>query len=113
MGSRLPKHARKDRALVLRDKALNLVQSKGKLSPLLTGKTVLFKTLTYQSGYLKIHYRSPFQPIPDDAAMMPYGLDVYWPKKVLVIEWNDTGEVRIAGFRRGDWEAKLIALVSP
>jgi hypothetical protein len=48
MHSRLPKHARKDRALKLRDKALKLVQSKGKLSPLLTGKRVLFKTLTYQ-----------------------------------------------------------------
>jgi hypothetical protein len=43
---------------------------------------------------------------------VPYGLDVYWPKKVLVIEWNDAGEVRIVGFRRGEWEGKLIALAS-
>ena len=112
MHSRLPKHARKDRALKLRDKALKLVQSKGKLSPLLTGKRVLFKTLTYQSGYLQIHYRSPFEPLPDDAEIAPYGLDVYWPKKVLVIEWNDAGEVRIVEFRRGEWEGKLIALAS-
>ncbi len=108
MPSRLPKHVRKDRALVLRDKALKLVQSKGKLSPLLTGKTVLFKTLTYQSGYLKIHYRSPFGTIPDDTAMMPYGLDLYWPKKVLVIEWNDAGGVRIVGFRRGGGKPSLL-----
>ncbi len=110
MLNRPSKHARRDRALKLRDTALKLVRSKGKLSPLLTGKTVLFKTLTYESGFLKIHYRSPYAPIPDGAATMPYGLDVYWPKKVLVIEWNDTGEVHIVGFRRGEWETKLMAL---
>jgi hypothetical protein len=65
MHSRLPKQARTDRALKLRDVALKLV--KGKLSPLLTGKKVLFKTLTYQSDYLQIHYHSPFEPIPNDA----------------------------------------------
>jgi len=30
---------------------------------------------------------------------------------VLVIEWNDAGEVRVVGFRRGEWEGKLIALL--
>jgi hypothetical protein len=110
MHSRLPKHVRRDRALKLRDIALKLVQTKGKLSPLLTGKAVLFKTLTYHSGYLEIQYRSPYASVPDGAAIMPYGLDVYWPKKVLVIEWNDAGEVHIVGFRRGEWEAKLMAL---
>ncbi len=95
---------------MLRDKALKLVQTKGKLSPLLTGKTVLFKTLTYQNGLLQIQYRSPYAHVPDGGATMPYGLDVYWPKKVLVIEWGDAGEVHIVGFRRGEWEAKLLAL---
>ena len=69
MHSRLPKHARKDRALKLRDKALKLVQSKG--GSRCSRNRVLFKTLTYQSGYLQIHYRSPFEPLPDDAEILP------------------------------------------
>jgi hypothetical protein len=105
------KLTKKDRAIKLRDKALKVVRSKGQLSPLLTGKTVVFKTLTYHSGYLQIHYRAPFEPI-HDRAIMPYGLDVYWPKKVLNIEWDDAGEVRVVGFRRGEWEGKLAALAA-
>jgi hypothetical protein len=106
------KLTKKERATKLRDEALRLVRSKGKLSPMLTGKTVLFKTLTYHNGDLQIHYRAPFEPIPNDEAIMPYGLDVYWPKKVLSIEWDDTGEVRIVGFRPGEWEGKLAALAA-
>jgi hypothetical protein len=102
---------KKQRAITLRDKALKLVRSKGKLSPLLTGKTVLFKTLTFQSGYIEIHYRSPFEPI-HDAFVMPYGLDVYWAKRVLVVEWDDAGEVHVVGFRPGEWEGKLTAFAA-
>src|ERR1700730_12157447 len=97
---------KKQRAITLRDKALKLVRSKGKLSPLLTGKTVLFKTLTFRSGYIQIHYRAPFEPT-HEAIVMPYGLDVYWPNKVLVVEWDDAGEVRVVGFRPGESEGKL------
>ena len=43
---------------------------------------------------------------------MPYGLDVYCPKKVLVVEWDDAGEVRVVGFRPGEWEGKLAALAA-
>ena len=105
------KSTKKQRAIKLRDKALKLVRSQGKLSPLLTGKTVLFKTLTFQSGYIENHYRAPFEPI-HDAVAMPTGLDVYWPNKVLAIEWNDAGEVHVVGFRPGEWEGKLAALAA-
>jgi len=105
------KPTKRQRAIKLRDKALKLVRSKGKLSPLLTGKTVLFKTLTFQSGYIEIHYRAPFEPT-HDAVVMPYGLDVYWPKKVLAVEWDDAGEVRVVGFRPGEWEGKLTTLAA-
>ena len=43
---------------------------------------------------------------------MPYGLDVYWPKKVLAVEWDDAGEVRVVGFRPGEWEGKLTTLAA-
>ena len=107
------KLTKKERAIKLRDKALKVVRSQGTLSPMLTGKTVLFKTLTYHSGKLHIHYRSPFKP--GDAAVaegLPYGLDVYWPNKVLCIEWDDAGSVRVVGFRPGEWEGKLAALTT-
>jgi hypothetical protein len=110
----LVKPTKKQRALKLRDKALKLVRSKGNLSPLLTGKTLLFKTLTYQSGYLQIHYRAPFEPAPkpSDAGTLLYGLDVYWPNKVLCIEWDGAGWVHVVGFRPGEWEGKLAALAA-
>ena len=83
--------------LKLRDKALKLVQSKGKLSPLLTGKRVLFKTLTYQSGYLQIHYRSPFGPLPDDAEIAPTGWMCIGQRKYSSSNGTKHGEVRIVG----------------
>jgi hypothetical protein len=107
------KLTKKERAIELRDKALKVVLSKGTLSPMLTGKTVPFKTLRYHSGDLHIHYRSPFKP--SDAAVvegLPYGLDVYWPNKVPCMEWDDAGSVRIVGFRPGEWEGKLAALTT-
>lgn len=107
------KLTKKERAIKLRDKALKLVRSKGTRSPILTGKTVLFQTLAYHNGDLHIHYRSPFKL--SDAAVaegLPYGLDVYWPNKVLAIEWDDAGSVRIVGFRPGEWESKLAALAA-
>ena len=74
---------------------------------------------------LHISYRTPFQRIPqaDDALKyraaqhsltipenLPYGLDVWAPKKVLNIEWDDHGKVELVSFRRGAWELELITL---
>ena len=40
-----------------------------------------------------------------------YGLDIWWGKgKVLNIEWNDGETIEIVSFRRGSWEAELLAL---
>ncbi len=102
----------RERAIRLRDTALKVVQSKGRLSPLLTGKKIVFKTMIYESGYAEIRYYTPYGPVAEATGVMPYALDVFWPKKVLVIEWNDAGDVRIVGFRRGDWEKKLLALTA-
>jgi len=106
------KLTKRDRAIKLRDKALKLVRSKGKLSPMLTGKTVLVKTLTYHSGDLQIEFRLPHEPIPRGSENPAYGLDVYWSKKVLCVEWDDAGSVRVIGFRPGEWEARLAALAA-
>jgi hypothetical protein len=75
-----------------------------------------------QTDGIEISYRTPFQP--DDqskqkylAALygiplrknLPYGLDIWAPKKVLNIEWNDRGKIELVSFRPGEWEAELIA----
>jgi len=41
--------------------------------------------------------------------MLPYGLDIWAPKKVMNIEWSDQGELAIVSFRRGAWEDELIS----
>jgi hypothetical protein len=45
-------------------------------------------------------------------ASLPYGLDLWSPKKVLCIEWNDQGTVALVSLRRGEWEAELMAAAS-
>jgi hypothetical protein len=40
---------------------------------------------------------------------LPYGLDVWAPKKVLNIEWDNSGNVALFSMRRGAWETELIA----
>ena len=37
-----------------------------------------------------------------------YGLDIWAPKKVLNIEWEESGDVVLVSFRRGEWEFELI-----
>ena len=118
------KLTKKARAIKLRDEALKMVRSKGTLSPILTGKKVVYQTLTYRSGDLQIYFRTPFQPLPKpsnaakhDAGVMgkpllPHSLDVSWPNKVLNIEWDDAGSVHVVGFRPGEWEGKLAALAA-
>jgi hypothetical protein len=41
---------------------------------------------------------------------LPYGLDVWAPKKVLNIEWDDKGNVTLVSLRPGAWETELITL---
>lgn len=44
-------------------------------------------------------------PVPRN---LPYGLDVWAPKKVLNIEWDDKGNIVIISLRPGAWETELI-----
>jgi hypothetical protein len=83
------------------------------------------KFLSARIGGLHISYRTPFQRMPqaDDALKyravqhgltvpqnLPYGLDVWAPKKVLNIEWDDKGNVALVSLRPGAWESELITL---
>jgi hypothetical protein len=72
-------------------------------------------------GDVAITYRTPFQPLPPLSQFMryqialyggkenlPYGLDIWFAhKKVLNVEWNDEGLIRIISYRPGEWEDQL------
>jgi hypothetical protein len=122
--------ANKERAMELRDIALAIVRARGSWEPIYLAKQpgrakqIIHRALSFKDGELSIAYRTPFQrlpPLPQRvkviAAMtnmpieeLPYGLDIWCPRKVLNIEWDAAGEVRIANFKRGKWELKLEAI---
>jgi hypothetical protein len=104
-------------ALTLRDAAVVIVKRYGKLEDCGAAKLLIARI-----GEIVISYRSPFQPLPklDEKSKyeiarlggrlnLSYGLDVWAPKKVLNIEWDDRGAFEVISFRRGDWESVLSA----
>jgi hypothetical protein len=107
------------RAIALRDAALIVVKRAGTWE---AGSSQI-KLLTARVGTLLIGYRTPFQRLPEAPEQMkyfaaqhgkpsleswPYGLDVWAPKKVMCIEWDDQGNVLLVSLRHGEWEAELI-----
>ena len=83
------------------------------------------KLLSARLDGLHILYHTPIQRIPqvDDALKyraaqlglkmpknLPYGLDVWAPKKVMNIEWDDQGNVALVSLRPGAWESQLMNL---
>ena len=105
------KLTKRAQAIKLRDKAIKVVRTKGKPSPVLTGKKVLLQTVTCRSGDLQIDYRIPYGPRDAAVAHSPHWLEIYCPNKVLCIEWDDAGSVRVVGFRPGAWEGRLDAAI--
>ena len=87
------------------------------------GKLRRHQMLGYNDDALSISFRTPFQRLPGlddrikywaavlgkDVSNLPYGLDIWAPRKVLNIEWDDHGRVEVVSYRAGDWEAKLRA----
>ncbi len=115
---------RLDNALRLRDAALRKLRAEGEFEEVRGFGPVL----SWDGSGLKIMCRTPFQKIPavrEDvkyiaAAMgrkpnLAYGLDIWVREgegkgKVLNIEWDEeSGEVHIAGFRRCEWEVRVLA----
>jgi hypothetical protein len=48
--------------------------------------------------------RLPKQKQPRVKAGLPYGLEVYAPKRVLDMVWDDAGAVELIGYDPGEWE---------
>ena len=130
MTDRMTKSAKLARALALREAALTVVGRTGVwesvgVAPGAARGSGDMKLLSARLGGLHISYRTPFQRIPQvgDALKyraaqlglkvsknLPYGLDVWAPKKVLNIEWDDTGNVALVSLHLGAWESQLISL---
>lgn len=117
---RIRKSNRLDAALRLRDSALSKLRSEGSFVD-----TNIGPYLTWTGQDLMMGLRTPFQKLPPvteeikyfaaktgkGPANLSYGLDIWVKKrKVLNIEWNDTGEIRLVSFRRGDWEQGVLNL---
>ena len=127
MNARLTKSTKLAYALVLRDTALTVLTRMGTWETVEVARgapgTRDMKVLSACLGNLHILYRTPFQRVsqPDDlmkyrAAQisptvpqtLPYGLDLWAPKKVLNIEWDDRGNAVLVSLRHGAWETELI-----
>jgi hypothetical protein len=114
---------RHTRVRELRDAAVALAQQFGAWEA--CGQ---YKALTARVGSLTIAYRTPFQRMPGPSdeikyfaslaslpgpLSLPYGIDAWAPKKVLNIEWNESGDEHVSGFRSGPWEADLLGQALP
>jgi len=96
------------RALALRDAALALLKRRGKWLTLAHTDPPM-KILTASVGqFREVMYRE-FTKVPLGGKNLLYGLDIWAPKKVLNVEWNDQGKFEVVAFHPGDWEEELIA----
>jgi hypothetical protein len=110
------------RAIVIRDKALNMLRNRGTWQTIRGPGAKSIRVLMYKATDLKMMHRTPFQRFgetPDYAKYLaalygsnrtynlPYALDVWSGKKVLNIEWADDGRVDLVSYKPGDWERAL------
>src|SRR5690242_19244808 len=113
---------RRECAIQLRDLAVAIVRHRGSWYSWAGKRGNEFRSLQYRADELCIAYRTPFQPppsVPDYIKYMaaaydlgaprnlPYGIDVWSPRKVLNIEWEDGGEIRVVSYRPGQWEEHI------
>ena len=109
--------SRLKRALATRDAALALLRLKGEW---MARGDIPF--LMMMEPELTLALRTPFQRLPKESerakymraleggrTSLPYGLEIWAPKKVLNIEWNDVGSVELIGYEPGEWEWRIKA----
>lgn len=97
----------------MRDAALYLVRAKGKLGPF--WQDADWPVLQHIDGGWMIAYRGPELGGKTPTAEWRFNLNIWqcdapWRGKVLNIAWQEDGTVRLISFRRGDWEAQLLAM---
>ena len=111
------------RALAIRDHLLPLIRVRGAMEGI-GGSGV--RTTMWEAGRFAFALRSPFTawgikaspPGSYSAAqakrradpVLPWGLDVWHGRKVLSLQWDDTGRAEVISFNRGPWEDEALAL---
>jgi hypothetical protein len=98
-----------ERALDTRDVALALLRQRGEW---LVRGDIPF--LMVRGRGFTIALRTPFQRMPNakqqpEKRSLPYGLEIYAPKRVLDIAWDHAGSVALSGYEPGEWEWALKA----
>lgn len=131
------KPTRMETALQLRDHALLILRQQGRYEPVGDVKFLMWKGEAFS-----MWLRTPFQKWEtgsdvaakslaakhglsvDEAKyaatlhalklpeVLPYCLDISQGRKVMSLEWADDGRAHIISFKRGPWEADLMALAS-
>jgi hypothetical protein len=96
--------SRLERALKTRDAALALLRERGEW----VARADIPFLMVRGKGFT-LALRTPFQRLPKQRqsrakASLPYGLEVYAPKRVLEIAWDDAGLVELIGYDPGEWE---------
>ena len=108
-------------AIALRDHVMRLMEGNSKVVTL--GQA---KVHTWKRGRFHATVNTPVNPLHKREAAgpgfvhaiarqgapkpMPYELSLWAGSKVLLMDWEQGGEVRIVTFKRGDWEQRLLAL---
>ncbi len=111
---------KRKQAIYLRDLALTVVKARGVWHPARRGPNMLW--FRDQPRGLHIVYRTPLKDLPNPgdqvkrkAAIcgvrlnpgLPYGLDIWAPKKVLSVAWSDDGGFELIGYTAGGWEKRI------
>lgn len=100
----------------LRDAALAVLRKSGKPRnrPGLSGLEIVQGPPDFVEPPIQMSSRVSL----DRGWSLPYGVDVWATlrgkvMKVLNIEWGDGGTILLVSFRRGPWEAELLAMAQP
>jgi hypothetical protein len=109
-----------ERALAIRDHVLPLIRDRGSLQRLNHVSIV-----TWGARALRFALRTPSSSWPTEgpapsyqqaparqqASALPYALEVWFAgRKVMSLDWSDSGAFRLTRFTAGEWEAKALAL---
>jgi hypothetical protein len=97
----------------LRDQAVGLVRSEGRVEGNIDTKGLLRRIIRYERGRLFIEYilpRYPDNPIPKTARPCAYTILIRFDGlKVLSVAWDDT-RTAVLILKPGDWERSLSRL---
>lgn len=107
------------RALAIRDRLLPLIWRRGVLAE----ETDSLRVLTWRAAGFRFVLRVPINdPAEDDPEPRPcglpaplhFGVDVVRnAQRLLTLQWAEDETAEVLTFRRGGWEAELLAAIQP